>query len=181
MFVHILLLIQGRRKYGANKSAREKCACTCARAQGVREWLLEGWLEKEKREGKRAKGEREEWWPLGSVAETPFALSRGGLFFAAHKMAAAPTKLLYLVRGCRGLEFSPSCSLYTMFVRSFVRSLAHAASPHPSCRPRCWPTPPHLSFALSLSLSLIVRVPSTPHQPCHPSLLLGRSPLPPDF
>ncbi|KAL0123773.1 hypothetical protein PUN28_005942 [Cardiocondyla obscurior] len=34
MFVHILLLIQGRRKYGANKSAREKCACTCARAQG---------------------------------------------------------------------------------------------------------------------------------------------------
>lgn len=56
MFVHILLLIQGRRKYGANKSAREKCACTCARAQGVRGWLLEGWLEKEKREGKEPGG-----------------------------------------------------------------------------------------------------------------------------
>lgn len=156
MFVHILLLIQGRRKYGANKSAREKCACTCARAQGVRGWLLEGWLEKEKREGKRAKGgEGEEWCrPLGSVAETPFALSRGGLFFAAHKMAAAPTRLLHLVRGCRGLEFSPSCSLYTIFVRSFVRSLARAASPSPL------PTP-LLAYATS-PLSLIVQVPSTP-------------------
>lgn len=97
------------------------------------------------------------------MAETPFALSRGGLFFAAHKMAAAPTKLLHLVRGCRGLEFSPSCSLYTMFVRSFVRSLAHAASPSPFADPVAGLH--HLAL-----LSPIVRVPSTPSsRVIHPS------------
>lgn len=109
------------------------------------------WRRRREKESQGGRG-REEWCrPLGSVAEIPFALSRGGLFFAAHKMAAAPTRLLHLVRGCRGLEFSPSCSLYTIFVRSFVRSLARTASPS-----RSWPTPPR-PF-----LPLIVQVPSTP-------------------
>lgn len=34
MFVHILLLIQGCRKYRANKSAREKCAYVCKGVRG---------------------------------------------------------------------------------------------------------------------------------------------------
>lgn len=107
-------------------------------------------MAKEGGERKESRGER---WSLDSVAETPFALSRGGLFFAARKMAAAPTRLLHLVRG---LEFSPSCSLYIVFVRSFVRSLAHATIPFLSS-----------SYLIaythfSLSLSLIIRVSSTP-------------------
>lgn len=108
------------------------------------------------------------------MAETPFALSRGGLFFAARKMAAAPTRRPHLVRGCRGLEFSPSCSLYTMFVRSFVRSLAHAASPSPfvplpppllayATSPPL-PLPPAISRPLSVPPSLFLRS-SGFHQP----------------
>lgn len=147
----------------------------CKGARGSR-MALGGMVGKGEERRKESRGEGEEWRPLGSVAETPFALSRGGLFFAAHKMAAAPTRLLHLVRGCRGLEFSPSCSLYTIFVRSFVRSLARAASPSPL------PTPLLAYTTSPLSLSLSDRPGSiNPLQLCHPSLLLGRSPLPPYF
>lgn len=114
-------------------------------------------------------------WPLGSVVETLFALSRVGMFFAAHKMAANPTRFLHSVRGCRGLEFSPSCSLYTpfvhLFVRSFVSACCFAIPFHPS------PVP---SLLLANTISPPLLKPSTsinPHQPCHISLLFGYSPL----
>ena len=166
MFVHILLLIQGRRKYGANKSAREKCACTCARAQGVRGWLLEGWLEKEKREGKRVTRGRGGSSLVAAAfgGRNPLRAISGRAVFRGSQNGRRPTRLLHLVRGYRGLEFSPSCSLYTIFVRSFVRSFVSA---------RCLAFPfadpvaglHHLasfSLSLSLSLSLIIRVSSTP-------------------
>lgn len=70
MFVHILLLIQGRRKYRANKSAREKYACTCARGvRGFEGVALGGMVEeggrgeeREQKEEGKAGGESSGCW-----------------------------------------------------------------------------------------------------------------------
>jgi len=114
----------------------------------------DGWRRRREKERElQGEGEGAAWWLLRSVAEIPFALSRGGLFFAAHKMAAAPPGSSTWLEDIEGSNFlHPALFIPYSFVRSFVRSLARAASLSPLPTPLLAYTTSPLSLSLSLSL-----------------------------